>query len=114
VLSISQQEERFAVIGPGEVAIAMVVIGGPTWVVSNFVNKVFGSRHKHAQMEARMAQDRAQLLEAQLVDAHRQNEQLQRQLEWHAKMVETQDTLVKQLTDGQSPATARATAGSVR
>ena len=95
-------------IGPGEVAIAIIVIGGPTWVVSKFIDQAFSGRRKQAQLEAKMAQERAQLLEAQLADAHRQNEQLQRQLEWHAKMVETQDTLVKQLTDGR----ARPTVGS--
>ena len=95
-------------IGPGEVAIAIVVIGGPTWVVSRFIDQAFGGRRKQAQLEAKMAQDRAQMLEAQLVDARRQNEQLQRQLEWHSKMVETQDTLVKRLTDGA----ARPTVGS--
>ncbi|MBI3970425.1 MAG: hypothetical protein HY332_03970 [Chloroflexi bacterium] len=76
-------------IGPLEVVVAIVVVGGPTWVISKFIDKAFGGKQKQAQMEAKLAHDRTCLLEAQLIDAHRQNEQLQQQLEWHTKMLES-------------------------
>src|SRR5687768_3409851 len=86
-------------MGLVEVVIAIVVVGGPTWVVSKFIDSAFGSRRKQAQLEAELAQDRARALEARLVDAHRQTQQLQQQLDWHTKLLATQDTLVKQLAD---------------
>ena len=71
-------------------------------MVTTFIDKAFGGKQKQAQLEAKMAQERARLLETQVVEAHRQNEQLQKQLEWHTKMLETQDRLMKQLTDGKT------------
>ncbi len=52
---------------------------------------------KHAAAELSATQDRVRALEAQLLDARRQNDQLQQQLEWHTRLLETQDRLVTQL-----------------
>ena len=68
-----------------------------------------GGKSKATTAELRASQDHARSLETQLLDARLQNGQLQKQLEWHNKMLDTQDRLVKQLTNGQ----ARPTAASV-
>ena len=94
---------------PFSMVLGIVFLGCATGVVTTFIDKAFGGRQKAAQMEAKMAQERARMLELQLVESHRQNEQLQKQLEWHTKMLETQDRLMKQLGDGAS---ARAPVGS--
>lgn len=91
-------------IGLFDVIIAIVVVGGIGGTLITLADKVFGTKQKQAQMEAKAAQERVRTLEAQLLDAHRQNEQLQKQLEWHTKMLETQDRLVKQLTDSSHAA----------
>ena len=85
-----------------EMVAIVVGFGCTAGVLTTFIDKAFGGKQKQAQMEAKMAQERARLLELQLVDAHRQNDQIQKQLEWHTKMLETQDRLMKQLTDGKS------------
>ncbi len=89
-------------MGPFEMVLGIVSVSCFTGIVTTFIDKAFGGKQKQSQLEARLAQDKARLLEAQLVDAHRQNELLQKQLEWHTKMLETQDRLMKQLGDGQS------------
>ena len=91
-------------LGPLELIAIFFVFGCPTWVLSKLIDRAFGGRQKQGQAEAKEAKealDRARTLEAQLVDAHRQNDQLQKQLEWHTKMLETQDRLVKQIGNGQ-------------
>jgi len=92
-------------LGPLELIAIFFVFGCPTWVLSKLIDRAFGSRQKKGLTEAKESQevlDRARALEAQLLDAHRQNDQLQKQLEWNTKMLETQDRLVKQLSDGQT------------
>ncbi|HEU5314570.1 MAG TPA: hypothetical protein VFX49_00545 [Chloroflexota bacterium] len=84
--------------------IALTGIGCGTAIVLTFIDKVFGGNRKQLQQEVKMAQERARLTEAQLIESHRQNDQLQKQLEWHTKMLETQDRLMKQLTDGSAAA----------
>ena len=88
-------------LGPLELIAIFFVFGCPTWVLSKLIDRAFGGRQKQGQAEAKEALDRARTLVAQLVDAHRQNDQLQKQLEWHTKMLETQDRLVKQIGNGQ-------------
>ncbi len=93
--------------------VALTVIGCGTATILTFIDKAFGGKHKQAQLEAKAAQERARMLEAQLIDSHRHNDQLQKQLEWHTKMLETQDQMMKQLTDRktqsptESPAVSR-------
>ena len=55
---------------------------------------IFGPKHKTSPTELAGAQDRIRSLEAQLLDSHRQNDQLQKQLEWHVKLLETQDRIL--------------------
>ena len=91
-------------LGPLELIAIFFVFGCPTWVLSKLIDRAFGSRQKQVPAEAKVPAevlDRARVLEAQLIDAQRQNDQLQKQLEWNTKMLETQDRLVKQLTNGQ-------------
>jgi hypothetical protein len=90
--------------------IPLTAIGCGTAIILTIIDKVSGGRRKAAQLEANAAKERARLLEAQLIDARRQNELLQKQLEWHTKMLETQDRLMKQLADGES---AHSRVGSV-
>jgi uncharacterized membrane protein YgaE (UPF0421/DUF939 family) len=96
-----------------EMVTIVVGFGCATGVITTFIDKAFGGKQKQAQLEAKMAQERARLLELQIVEAHRQNDQLTKQLEWHTKMLETQDRLMKSLTDGkpqshaESPAVSR-------
>ncbi|HEX2035601.1 MAG TPA: hypothetical protein VHS99_15605 [Chloroflexota bacterium] len=73
------------------------------------VHSFFGIfRHRHlsarqaAEQRASLAEERAQQQELRLADLTRQNEQLQKQLEWHARLLETQDQLLKQLGNGSA------------
>ena len=101
-------------LGPRELIAIFFVFGCPTWVLSKLIDRAFGGRQKQGLAEAKEAKealDRARTLEAQLVDAHRQNDQLQKQLEWHTKMLETQDRLVKQIGNGQVKSASRVRIG---
>ena len=89
--------------------VVITAIGCGTATVLTFMDKAFGGKQKQAQLEAKMAQEHARMLELQLVESQRQNEQMQKQLEWHTKMLDTQDRLMKQLSDG-----SRETAGTSR
>jgi hypothetical protein len=97
---------------PFSMVVAIVFLGCGTGIVTNFINKAFGGRSKQAQLEAKMAQDRARMLELQLAEAQRHNDQLRTQLEWHTRMLETQDKLMNRLTDGSR--SAESTIGSSR
>jgi hypothetical protein len=90
----------------------IVIVGCVTGIITNFTDKAFGGKQKQAQLEAKMAQERARLLETQLIESQRQNDQLQKQLEWHTKMLETQDRLMKSLTDGKPQSHAETSAVS--
>ena len=92
-------------LGPLEMIAIFFVFGCPTWVLSKLIDRAFAGKQKQGLTEAKEgkeALDRARALESQLLDAHRQNDQLQKQLEWNTKMLETQDRLVKQLSNGQA------------
>ena len=82
-------------LGPMELIAIFFVFGCPTWILSKLIDRAFGSRQRHAQLEnkeAREAQDRARALELQLLDARIQHDQLQKQLDWHTKMLAAQDS----------------------
>ncbi|HEX2035600.1 MAG TPA: hypothetical protein VHS99_15600 [Chloroflexota bacterium] len=85
-------------------AIIITAIGCGTGTVITFIDKVFSNKDKNrlraAHEDLDRARDRIQHQELQLVEMRRQNEQLHKQLEWHAKLLETQDNLMKQLTSG--------------
>ena len=87
----------------GEImVVALTAIGCGTGIVVTFMNRVFGGKQRSLEQEARAQKDRASLLEMQVVEARRLNDQMQKQLEWHTKMLETQDRMMKQLTDGKT------------
>ncbi len=76
----------------------MMFFGTILAVVRMLVHAFTGGGKKALAAELSAAQDRARSLEVQLIDSHRQVDQLQKQLDWHVKMLDTQDRLVKQLT----------------
>ena len=84
---------------PLELVAIFFVFGCPTWLLSKLIDRAFGGKQKQALTETKEAQDRARALELQLVDARVQNDQLQKQLEWHTKMLETQDRLTQRVRD---------------
>ena len=86
-------------LGPLEMVAIFFVFGCPTWLLSKLIDRAFGGRQKQGLTEAKEAQDRARTLESQLLDSRRQNDQLQKQLEWHTKMLETQDRLTQRVSD---------------
>jgi uncharacterized membrane protein (DUF106 family) len=96
-----------------EFATVAVVFGCGTGVILTVVDKIFGGKNKAMAAELKSTQERAHVLEAQLIDAHRQNHQLQKQLEWHTKMLETQERLMHRLADGERDA-VRPVAGALR
>ena len=75
-----------------------IIIGG----LVKIADVIFGRRGKAAGVELTAAQDRIRSLEAQLLDSQRQNDHLGKQLEWHARLLETQDSLMKRLTASPS------------
>jgi hypothetical protein len=85
-----------------EFLVAITGIGCGTAIVLTFIDKVFGGRQKQHQQQLRAAEERARLLELQLADERRHNEQLQKQVEWHGKLLETQDKMLNRLS-GPSP-----------
>ena len=90
----------------------LIFLGSVTGIVRMVIQAVTGGGGKHKVLAAELsaANDRARLLETQLLDARLQNDQVQKQLEWHTKMLETQDRLVKHMSDSS----ARTPVGSVR
>ena len=82
------------------IAITAIVFGCGTGVITKMLDTFGGRKKETLSLEAKAAQERARTLELQLVETNRQNETLQKQLEWHTKMLDTQDKLMKQITDG--------------
>lgn len=87
-----------------EWVVALTAIGCGTGIVITFIDKAFGGRDKsrtrEAQQQLLLAQERSRQQELRIVELSRQNEQLQKQLEWHGKLLETQDHLLKRLGSG--------------
>ena len=100
-------------LGPLEMVAIFFVFGCPTWLLSKLIDRAFGGKQKRAPAEAGEALDRVRALESQLLDAHRQNDQLQKQLEWHTKMLETQDRLTQRM-NGNGAAGTPLSAGTRR
>jgi hypothetical protein len=84
-----------------EFVVALTAIGCGTGIVITFIDKVFGGQKKKYQDQARLAEERARALELQLAEARRQAQLLEKQVEWHSRLLETQDRLVKQIGAGQ-------------
>jgi uncharacterized membrane protein (DUF106 family) len=96
-------------MGPFEMVVAIVFLGCVTGIVTTAIDKMSGGKHKKYEQELKLAQERVRLLEAQVIDARRENDMLQKQVEWHSKMLESQDRMMKQLTDGDRPRAERGT-----
>ncbi|HET7767557.1 MAG TPA: hypothetical protein VFN74_02210 [Chloroflexota bacterium] len=79
-----------------------IIVGG----LVKIADRIFGPKGKASTVELSAAQDRIRQLESQVRDSHYQNEQLQKQLEWHAKLLETQDRFMKQLAAPSNHAAA--------
>jgi hypothetical protein len=93
-------------MGPLDFIFGLVFLGTVTGIIRMIVYAVTGravrdgaggGKRKALAAELRAAEDRVRGLEAQLLDARLQNDQLQKQLEWHTKLLEAQDRLVAQL-----------------
>jgi hypothetical protein len=91
-------------------AVALTAIGCGTGIIITFIDKAFGGRSKsrlrEAQQELRLAEERNRQQELRIVELSRQNDQLQKQVEWHGKLLETQDQMLKRLGSGD-PASVR-------
>ena len=79
-----------------------IIVGG----LVKIADRAFGPRGKASTEELTAARDRIRQLETQVRDSHYQNEQLQKQLEWHAKLLETQDRFMKQVASPSNHASA--------
>lgn len=95
-----------------EFVVALTAIGCGTGIVITFMDKVFGTRDKsrarEAQQQLQLSQERSRQQELRLVELSRQNEQLQKQVEWHTRLLETQDQLLKRLGSGAPSEAERA------
>lgn len=95
-----------------EFVVALTAIGCGTGIVITFMDKVFGTREKsrarEAQQQLQLSQERSRQQELRLMELGRQNEQLQKQVEWHAKLLETQDQMLKRLGSGAPSGAERA------
>ena len=77
---------------PLELVAVFFVFGCPTWLLSKLIERAFGGKQRQALTEAKESQDRARALERELMDARLQNDQLQKQLEWHNRILAIQDS----------------------
>ena len=86
-------------------AVAITAIGCGTGIIITFIDKAFGGRSKsrlrEAQQELQLAEERDRQQELRIVELSRQNDQLQKQVEWHGKLLETQDQMLKRLGSGE-------------
>ena len=87
-----------------EWVVALTAIGCGTGIIITFMDKIMGGGKEKAKAELKLlqgqlraAEDRARTLELQLVDERRHNDQLQKQVEWHGRLLETQDQLLRRL-----------------
>jgi hypothetical protein len=101
-------------MGGPEFIVALTAIGCGTGIIITFIDKAFGvfgtnkykARLEAAQQQLRLAEERGRQQELRIVELSRQNEQLQKQVEWHGKLLETQDQMLKRLGSGD-PASVR-------
>ena len=91
-------------------AVALTTIGCGTGIIITFIDKAFGGRGKsqlrEAKQELRLAEERSRQQELRIMELSRQNDQLQKQVEWHGKLLETQEQVLKRLGSGD-PASVR-------
>ena len=89
--------------------VSLTTVGCGTGIVITAMDKLFDGRKKVREQELKLAQERLRMQEAQMIELRRQNDQLQKQLDWHAKLIETQDRTLK-LLEAQ-PGGARSLSG---
>ena len=77
-------------MGAAEALVALAAIGCGTGVVGMTLRTLFGGRGRAAELE--LAATRARLSQLEL-----DNEQLRKQVEWHARLLDAQDRVVAQL-----------------
>jgi hypothetical protein len=86
-------------MGPLDFTFGLLLLGIVKMLTSAFASRgalsstVFPT-HPRLVAEPRAAQNDVRALEIQLHDARLQNDQLHKQLEWHNKLLETQDRLI--------------------
>ena len=83
-------------MGAFEVVAIAIVVGAISGVITKYLDTAAGGKRAAAAAELRRAQERIRLLEAQVVEAHRQSEALQEQVAWQARMLETHATMTAQ------------------
>jgi hypothetical protein len=75
-----------------EFATAVTAIGCGTGVIISTVDKMFGARHQKPVEAERPSKDqtanRQRQLESEVASLRRQNELLQKELDWHARLLE--------------------------
>jgi hypothetical protein len=74
-----------------EFATAVTAIGCGAGVIVSTVHQVLGGRRGRQQVALETSEERMRLQEQELAALRHQNEQLQRQLEWHARLLEQGD-----------------------
>ncbi len=80
--------------------IPIAAIGCVTVIVLTVLDKFSGGRGRGLQAELTMLQERLGLQTSRIVELERQNEQLEKQLEWNVKLLDAQDRVMKQLDAG--------------
>jgi hypothetical protein len=86
-----------------EFVTVVTALGCGTGVIITTVDKVFGSRRKERELALRQAAERERLQTREIAALRQENVQLQKQVEWHARLLEA---------DGRRGAT-RVTAAAV-
>ena len=108
-------------MGPLDFVFGLLLLGTVTGVVKILAGALaargVGATPGHAAppshqtfvVDPRLTPDQLRSLETQLSDARLQNDQLQKQLDWHNKLLETQDRLIDRIgTTPPRPATSSA------
>jgi hypothetical protein len=92
---------------PGSAVVALAAIVGGSCIAISFITtagKALTRGKSTNPHELQVAQERVRQLELQLVESHRQADLLQKQVDWHSKLLETQDRVMRQIgTSGSLP-----------
>lgn len=77
--------------------VVLTTIGCGTGIVCTAIDKIYGERKERLKLAERererastLSEERMRVQELQLAELRRQNEQLQKQLDWHNKLLEAQ------------------------
>jgi hypothetical protein len=73
-------------------------IGFGSFLSAFTVWRITSTRSKARDAELRLAEEAKRQQSARIADLERQNEMLQKQLEWHGKLLETQERVVRHLS----------------